>query len=136
MEKNEPKYKSAKNRSEALKDFSCEVCEFFERGLCQGAVLAEGEEPKKKNDSGKTKFSSILGLTPEADAEIRRILQELSRVPARTPAPTIAPQLVTAYGQEIQAARKQKHGWQKIAKIFRAHGLRIGEKTLKTSIEQ
>ena len=78
---------------------------------------------------------NIPGLTAEADAEIRQALRDLAREPARLQRETIAPQLVTAYGKDIQSVREQKHGWQKIARVFRAHGLKIGEKSLKARLE-
>jgi hypothetical protein len=95
-------------------------------------------EPRLVPDPAPTaspKHPDIPGLTAEADAEIRRIFHELAQVPARIPK-SIAPQLVAAYGRDIRAVRVQRHGWGKIAKVFRTHGLHIGEGSLRARIEQ
>jgi hypothetical protein len=111
--------------------------------------VLRGPKPKSKEEHSMTKSTlmpaqnqdvspklpDIPGLTAEADAEIRRALHELAKIQARVPKPSIAPQLVAAYGVDMRAVREKKHGWQKIAKVFRAHGLRVGEKSLKARIE-
>jgi hypothetical protein len=135
MEKDAPKLISAKNRANALKKLDCEICELFEVNQCGGVVLVEGEEPEKKPNIKKANLFDIPGLTPETDAEIRKSLHKLATVQAHSPCITIAPQLAAAYAEDIQAVRKQGHGWGKIVKIFRDHGIKIGEKSLMTKIE-
>jgi hypothetical protein len=106
----------------------------FEIGKLLGPI-PQKEEKGMKTVTKETKLPDIPGLTAEADAEIRQALREMAKVQARIVPQSIAPQLAAAYGEDIQAVREQKHGWQKIARIFRAHGLRIGEKSLKARVE-
>jgi hypothetical protein len=75
------------------------------------------------------------GISAEADAAIRLALRTLASTPMRKTGSTIAPKLIEAYGDALRAVRAQNHGWQKIAKVFRAQGLHVGEKSLQARLE-
>jgi hypothetical protein len=90
-------------------------------------------EPVKDEPS----FRLPPGINAETDAIIRQELAALASYPAsRVPRPTIAPQLIEAYGGEMRAIREKGHSWRKIARVFRAHRLKIGERSLKVRLER
>jgi hypothetical protein len=113
------------------------ISKAYEAGVLRGPIpKPKAKEEQKVKNIKQAALPDIPGLTAEADAEIRRMLQELAKVPSRVSHPSIATKLVAVYGDDIRAARKQRHGWAKLAKVFRTHGLKISEKLLKTSTEQ
>jgi hypothetical protein len=107
--------------------------------LFEGTPAKKQKRPENKpvpNPVSEAALPDIPELTAEADAKIREALRLLANTPGRKTGPTIAPKLIKVYGEGLRAARKQRHGWQKLAKIFRAHGLHVGEKSLQTRLEK
>jgi hypothetical protein len=88
-------------------------------------IVAAVEEPAQVRS---------LKLDPKVDTAIREALRTLAATPGRGTRVSIAPQLIEAYGDELRAARKQNHSWHTVARIFRAHGIHIGENALKAGI--
>jgi hypothetical protein len=92
-------------------------------------AMAEKDEPAAAS-------MKLLDIDEETDAAIRRELEEMASVAAHISQPSNVSEIVTCYGDEIRAAREQNHGWDRIAKIFREHGLHVGKESLKARIEQ
>jgi hypothetical protein len=132
------------------------ISKAFENGVLYGPMPnpKEGKNVKRKKAEVGTAPEEILaipiaevlataestrkhpiGLDPKVDTAIREALRTLANTPMRKTAPTVAPQLIEAYGDEMRAVRKQRHGWKKIVEIFRAHGIHVGEKLLKAGLE-
>jgi hypothetical protein len=108
----------------------------FEVGILRGPIPKKAKEEKKVKNIKPAVVHDIPGLTPEADAAIRLALRTLADTPGYKRGSTIAPQLLAAYGEDLRAVRKQHHGWQRIARVFRAQGLHIAERTLKAGLEE
>jgi hypothetical protein len=106
------------------------ISKAFEMGKLLGPIseksIAAQEAPKPVVPSG---------ISAEADAAIRLALRTLASMPMRKAGPTIAPKLVEAYGELIREVRLQHHGWRKVARVFRAQGLHVGEKSLQVRLE-
>jgi hypothetical protein len=78
----------------------------------------------------------LLDIDEETDAAIRRELEEMASVAAHISQPSNVVEIVASYGDEIRAAREQNHGWDRIAKVFREHGLHVGKESLRARIER
>jgi hypothetical protein len=132
----EPKYTSGEYNSEARRFYECLRSDLFKQRSCKGPELAERDEPELKKKPGRPPKATLPpGIDAETDALIRKDLARLADTP-RPSWPSIASELVQAYGDGIRSARTGNHGWQKIAKVFRSHGLHVGEKSLQARIEQ
>jgi hypothetical protein len=108
------------------------ISKAFEMGKLLGPI---SEKSVAAQEVSTPVLSLPPGISAEADAAIRLALRTLASTPMRKTGPTIAPKLIEVYGDVLRAVRAQNHGWQKIAKVFRAQGLHVGEKSLKVGFE-
>lgn len=122
------RHTSAEDIVAAMKFFKCDRCKLMDEAHCTHPKMIEEDQ-----SAGMPVEVKKRGRPPKAQGN-DPILEELEELANTTPfrvSPSIAPQLIDQYGEVINAARKQGHGWSRIAALFRKHGLRIGHTRLR-----